>query len=355
MAEKEINILENAIDDAHSALVLSDPHQDDNPLVYVNEAFEDSTGYDKSEVLGRNCRFLQGEETDPETVAQVREAVEKEESVTVEIRNYRKDGTMFWNKLSVTPVYDEENSLVRFLGTQIDITNRKQNEQKLTEQRDNLELLNQVLRHDIRNKLQIIQGRTGLVEGNVDKSEQEQINIIQENTKKAIELTNTARNLSETMLSSKADVEPVSLSQHIDTMINSVGSEFDDTIITIEDPIPDSIVLGNALLEAVFWNLVQNAVVHNDKEMPEIQLSITVADETVTLAFADNGPGIPDNQKEEVFGKGDKGLDSPGTGIGLYLVRTLVDQYGGDVWVEDNEPDGSVFVVELPKADAEQD
>ena len=73
--------------------------------------------------------------------------------------------------------------------------------------------------------------------------------------------------------------------------------------------------------------------------------------ETVRVTIADNGPGIPDEQKRTVFGKGEKGVDSPGTGIGLYLVETLVDQFGGDVWIEDNDPKGSVFVVELPKAE----
>jgi len=140
----------------------------------------------------------------------------------------------------------------------------------------------------------------------------------------------------------------------LDSVIENARSEFDDAIITVEGPIPNSKVPGNKLLEAVFRNLVENAVVHNDKETPQVQLSVTVADETLTVAVADNGPGIPDDQKEETFGKGEKGLDSPGTGIGLYLVQRLVDQYGGDVWAEDNEPDGSVFVVELPIADADQ-
>jgi len=69
------------------------------------------------------------------------------------------------------------------------------------------------------------------------------------------------------------------------------------------------------------------------------------------VSIADNGPGIADTHKEQIFQEGQKGLESGGTGIGLYLVNTLVDRYGGDVWVEDNEPTGSVFVVELPLAD----
>lgn len=84
-----------------------------------------------------------------------------------------------------------------------------------------------------------------------------------------------------------------------------------------------------------------------DKEFPEVTVSATPDEEVVRVRVADNGPGIPSDQKEQIFEEGEKGLDSEGTGLGLYLVRTLVDRYGGDVWVEDNEPEGSAFIVEL--------
>jgi signal transduction histidine kinase len=103
------------------------------------------------------------------------------------------------------------------------------------------------------------------------------------------------------------------------------------------------------MLQSVFRNLVKNAIEHNDKTVPEVTVSVSERDDTVLARVADNGPGIPDEQRSEIFGKGEKGLESDGTGIGLYLVSTLVDQYGGDVWIEDNEPEGTVFTVELPK------
>ena len=76
---------------------------------------------------------------------------------------------------------------------------------------------------------------------------------------------------------------------------------------------------------------------------------------TVVLRIADNGPGVPDSEKEAVFEKGRKGAESPGSGIGLYLVSKLVDQYNGEIWVEDNEPKGAVFALELPIYDPEMD
>ena len=97
-------------------------------------------------------------------------------------------------------------------------------------------------------------------------------------------------------------------------------------------------------------NILKNAVRHDDKEDIEIDIAVTENKETVTVRVGHNGPGIPDSQKEAVFGKGEHGLKSPGTGMGLYLVDTLVTSYGGDVWIEDNDPEGTVFLVELLKS-----
>ena len=129
--KRELDRLQQAIDDANVSITLADPSQIDDPLVYVNDAFEQTTGYPSEETLGRNCRFLQGEATDPEKVATLREAIDNEEPVSVELRNYRRDGTEFWNRLTVTPIYDDDNNLIRYLGTQEDVTERKEREREL--------------------------------------------------------------------------------------------------------------------------------------------------------------------------------------------------------------------------------
>jgi len=134
--QRELRRLQQAIDGANVAITLADPSKDDNPLVYVNDAYEQLTGYSTEEAMGQNCRYLQGEDTDPEQVATLREAIDAEEPVTVDLRNYRKDGTEFWNRLTVTPIYDDDGTLIRYLGTQEDITERKEREQQLAETRD---------------------------------------------------------------------------------------------------------------------------------------------------------------------------------------------------------------------------
>ncbi len=131
--KRELRLLQQSIDDANVPITLADPSQSDEPLVYVNDAFEEMTGYPPEETLGRNCLFLQGEDTDPEKTAALRDAIDNEEPLSVELRNYRQDGTEFWNRLTVTPIYDDDGQLVRYLGTQEDVTEQNERERQLTE------------------------------------------------------------------------------------------------------------------------------------------------------------------------------------------------------------------------------
>jgi PAS domain S-box-containing protein len=142
--QQELRLLQRAIDDANVPITLTDPSQSDGPLVYVNDAFEEMTGYPPEETLGRNCRFLQGADTDPEKTAALRTAIDNQESISVELRNYRTDGTEFWNRLTVTPIYDDDGQFVRYLGTQEDVTERKERERELERTRDRMRNMEQL-------------------------------------------------------------------------------------------------------------------------------------------------------------------------------------------------------------------
>jgi PAS domain S-box-containing protein len=118
----QLRLFQRAIDEAAVGISISDYRQPDNPLVYVNDRFEEVTGYDESEARGRNCRFLQGPDTDPEPVAELRRAIDAGESTQVQLLNYRQDGTPFWNRLTVAPIRDEGGTVTHFVGFQEDVT-----------------------------------------------------------------------------------------------------------------------------------------------------------------------------------------------------------------------------------------
>ena len=238
------------------------------------------------------------------------------------------------------------------LGYARDVTDLKEYERTLEEQRDNLKLLNQVVRHDIRNQLMVVESYTELLEDSLpdDRSRTYARTVIGA-ARQAAEITETAKDVTDVLLQAGSDRTPMRLRTELTGQIQQVRSDEDRAAVTVDGSIPDVTVLADDLLEAVFRNLLTNAVVHNDKRVAEIAVSTELSAEAVRVSIADNGPGIADDHKEQIFQEGEKGLESGGTGIGLYLVKTLVDKYDGDVWVTDNDPTGSVFTVELPLAD----
>jgi sigma-B regulation protein RsbU (phosphoserine phosphatase) len=130
---------DRALDVAAEGITIADARLPDRPLVYVNRGFERMTGYAVSEVLGRNCRFLQGTASDTAAVAEIRSALADGRECLVEILNHRKDGTPFWNRLSITPLRDPSGQVTHFIGIQSDVTARRQAEDGLRQAKQSLE------------------------------------------------------------------------------------------------------------------------------------------------------------------------------------------------------------------------
>jgi sigma-B regulation protein RsbU (phosphoserine phosphatase) len=139
----QLALKDRALDVAAEGVTIADARRADRPLIYVNEGFERLTGYSVAETLGRNCRFLQGPGTDPAAVAEIRAAVDEKRACVVEILNYRRDGTSFWNRLSITPVRDELGEVTHYIGIQSDVTARREAENGLRRAKEALE-------HDLR-------------------------------------------------------------------------------------------------------------------------------------------------------------------------------------------------------------
>lgn len=150
--ESPSDVFAAALRGARTAMLITDPRRDDNPIVFVNDAFVTLTGYSWDEAVGRNCRFLQGPETDRETVARIRRAVGAGEGVEADILNYRRDGAPFWNALAVSPVRDGSGGLVAFFASLLDATDKKRAEIEFNRMTT---LLHEV-DHRVKNNLQVL-------------------------------------------------------------------------------------------------------------------------------------------------------------------------------------------------------
>src|ERR687883_1763190 len=128
-AQELRRLLDRAVTASSNGIVITDPNLPDNPIVYVNPAFVATTGYSTEEAIGQNCRFLQGADRDQPALEELRAAIREGRECQVVLRNYKKDGTLFWNELSMSPVHDEEGNLANFIGVLGDVTERKQTEE----------------------------------------------------------------------------------------------------------------------------------------------------------------------------------------------------------------------------------
>ena len=246
---------------------------------------------------------------------------------------------------------EREAQLADILGKNVLSTlERIERERELKRQRDNLDLLNQIVRHDLTNHLQTISGRAELLRDQCSDDALDHVDGIQESSQAAAELLETAGNLATVMRQTDWETEPVALGPVLSSVTADIAATYSDAQVIVPDEFQSVRVRADELLSSVLRNVLTNAIQHNDSATPSVVVDVTDDGDVVHVTVADNGPGIPDEQKRTVFERGEKRPDSDGTGVGLYLVRTLVDAYSGDVWVEDNDPTGAVVGITLPKA-----
>jgi PAS domain S-box-containing protein len=319
---------------------------DDGTYVYANQAQADIYGYDDPDALvGEPWDLLYDEAVVERFESEIHPALAGGAEWRGEVTGVRADGSTFPQELSLSSLSDG-----RYICVTRDITERRRYERRLERQRDNLEILNQVVRHDIRNDLQITLGYAETLRDflGADETASHHVEQVVNSARDAVEITETAGDVAKVMLTADTETRPVSVRHVLSRQIDEVRSAYANVVMTTDGAIPDVDVPADDMLGSVFRNLLKNAVEHNDGPIRTVTVSATDDGDTVTVRIADDGPGVPDERKDTIFREGEKGLDSEGTGLGLYLVETLVDRYGGTVRVQDNEPTGAVFSVELP-------
>ena len=327
-------------------------------ISYINPAVEGVFGIDRQDVYADPTAYT--EKIHPDDRAEYRtlletvrdraleDGVAERREIEYRLRNGHTTSQLLE---TVFPVRNRDGALLSWGGFVQDITDQQNREGILELQTDQLELLNQVVRHDIRNEvnlgLDII--RSAKRQGSIDEENLERIQNILTHV---AELTETARDMTEMITTLSEEPDPISLAPTLKREIANISTVSEEATIVIEDEIPDVDIRVNELLSAVFRNLLTNAIQHSDRDDLTITITFTMLDGQIAVHIADDGPGIPDEKKELAFESGQTLVGSSGTGFGLPLVETLLEQYGGDLYLCDNEPRGCVFTVILPLTDA---
>lgn len=216
-------------------------------------------------------------------------------------------------------------------------------------QREWLDYLNSLLRHEVLNNANVISGYSSdlLDREDVPDPASHHLQVINRQSQEMANVVRDVRILLET-IEDGPDFEATNLSDVLRNEIRNVRDLPED--IRIDAAIPDDVIVAaDELLPRLFSNLLVNAVEHNESETPRVRVTVDTAPETVRVRIADEGPGIPDDQLDRLFQRNDDRRSDHG--LGLYLVRRLVERYGGTIEVTETGPEGSVFTVELPRAE----
>ena len=335
----DLKLKERAMDEAPVGITISDPDREDNPIIYLNEQFESLTGY--SDVIGENCRFLQGEETDPDTRATLRDAIDARRSVSVDILNYRQDGQKFWNRLDIAPVCDEAGEVTNFVGFQMEITGRKIRERRL-------EVLNRVLSHNLRNKMNVIEGHVDLLGRAYDGEEPpESLAEIESTAADLMGLADTIGDI-EQALSETGSSEPIELTERLEQLVSALADRFPDAAFDLTRSGDDVCRVDVPGLVAAIEEAVENAVKHNDSAEPTVEIRVrNRSGNWVDIAIEDDGPGIPD-QELEVLSTGETPLNHADR-LGLWFIYWVVSRVGGQLSVTKPDPRGSTLTLSVPR------
>jgi two-component system, chemotaxis family, sensor kinase Cph1 len=347
---------------SRSPLIITDYSLPDNPIIYSNQAFLDLTGYAMKDVIGKNCRFLQGNDSDKKSIAKLRDAVKNQKSVRVTLKNYRKDGKPFWNDLIMSPIQDKGGKTTHFVGMQLDITDRIDAERYLRQKSEELEKSNRELEqftyaasHDLQEPLRMINSYIQLFTkrygDTLDKDAKTFLEYATEGSERMQNLVNDLLALSR-VSDSQDRYRTISISDVVTRAIDNLQVMVRESGATVTvDKLPVMCV-DPAQMVQLFQNLIGNAIKYCDgTTKPRITIAATETAEGFEFSVKDNGIGISKKHHERIFvifQRLHTRSEYPGTGIGLAICSKIIDRHNGRIWVESKEGKGSTFKFIIP-------
>ena len=334
-AEEEVLKLLTSIQQSPVMVAISDIS---GKVEFANKRFMAVTGYSREEIINADIRDVGIFDEQMEKYAQMKAAVTTGAEWEAELTSRKKNGATFLNRAIVSPVINSAGEISNYVGVMEDITESNRRDMELFKSKEHLKLMNKILRHDLTNHLAAVLSalriyRKSGMDSYLDRAESiihRSVNLIRDIRK------------TEGMLSNGADLQPVNLAHILHTLHN----ENSDVQVMGNTDIQ---VLADSTLLSVFDNLIMNSRHHG--KASAITVRVEQAGGLCRISVADDGTGIPEKVRESIFEEGFHYGDTGQSGLGLFIVRSVIEGYGGQVWVEDNVPRGVTFMIELRRED----
>ncbi len=374
-AQKEIRLQQLAIEAAVNGIIITNPREVGNPITYANPGFLRLTGYAREEVIGRNCKFLQGPETDPVSIQTIRDGLDEGEPIRVAILNYRKDGTPFWNDLHIAPVLDPDGKVSNFVGVQHDITDQIVARKALEDANEASQRANEAknsflatMSHELRTPMTAVLGFADMLRTESDRPEfLEKVDTIKRNGTYLLSLLNDILDLSKIeagkMQFEKRRIDIRRVVGDVETLMRPRAEE-ENVPLRFEyaTQLPAEITADEVRVRQILVNLINNAVkftpngdvvvstvMIQDGAKPHLEISVT-----------DTGIGITRTQMKRLFVAFNQATKQTtrkfgGTGLGLSISRRLAEGMGGTIRVSSEVGRGSRFTLSLPVSNEQAD
>ncbi|MBI4523134.1 MAG: PAS domain S-box protein [Deltaproteobacteria bacterium] len=358
--EKQIRLLTTAVESIANAIVITDRN---GSITWINPAFTVLTGYTPAEVLGQNPRILKSGAQDRSFYEELWRTIVAGKVWQGEMLNRRKDGSLYVEEQTITPVRDADGNINSFIAVKQDITERKRTEEMARVRAQEANRLKtqlvSALAHDIKNPLTVIVGYAGTVESRLRHQLENQENLyalqrIEDNASRIVKLITGFLEASKVEAGKLEAVRrPIQLNSLIREVCQQQMGELQKNNLSLrlelDEHLPE-ISADQEQIDRVLWNLIGNAIKFTPRS-GEITVKSRVENAHVRVEVKDTGMGIPKDELPLVFSefrrlKGSATIE--GTGLGLFIVKTIVEGHGGKVGVESDEGKGTTFIASLP-------